>query len=432
MVIAIILISAVHSSLAFAPFQTRGIVRSSIKIQLVNYEHAIPDSQLGISHDTLSSYTDAVNTSNRHNKNAKSDDVVPKAFSFVVVLSENDHNRDCSSNISILLGKKLRGFGKGFYSCFGGKLEKSQDEHTHPARGAVRELREETGISVPLSLMEDGFVGTINFTFEDNDVNCAMKVHLYCVFISTEQDDTKYEMQQCKHQSAQLQVLNVDPEQIRGCDEIEPKWFHDIQNIPLDQMFADDSLWLKMLLSHYNTNAKSQLPEKLMFDAWFHFHPGGAKTNSIMHNFIEINEANGTTGTISATTVKPLSQTMTLGGGGRPSKRHPTSLSAKGNDFEDIPSDESLDKEDDQALTAPSPQSIVQGRMENGNYLDILALAVVCFFIATAWLSGGRLFNDYTHSYNSLNNGKSSVYKYVDADEILREDFDRESSSIMF
>ena len=255
--------------------------------------HAIPESRLGTSQDSLVSYFEAVDADSSCRQQEK---LAHTEFSLVVLLSPNaslhnndDNNCNIRSNISILLGKKLRGFGEGFYNCFGGKLETSRGEHDNPASGAVREVHEETGINIPLSVMDDGFVGNINFTFEDYDVNRAMKVHLYCVFISLSNDaENNASCIELNNEQYYAHTL-VDPNQIRGCDEIEPSWFHNIYDLPLDQMFADDSLWLAMLLQHYDVGVDEPLPKKLMFDAWFHFHPGGATTNSIMHHFIQIN-----------------------------------------------------------------------------------------------------------------------------------------------
>jgi len=152
------------------------------------YQHSIPTSRLGTSHNSLASFINAVTVDSQQ----KSQQAPPTEFSLLVILSRNAHGGiNCAtnySNISILLGKKLRGFGKGFYNCFGGKLEKSRGEHNHPAEGAVREIHEETGIDVPISVMEDGYVGTINFTFEDSDVYRAMRVQLYCIFVELSHD----------------------------------------------------------------------------------------------------------------------------------------------------------------------------------------------------------------------------------------------------
>jgi 8-oxo-dGTP diphosphatase len=266
-----------------------------------SYEHVLPSSRLGESHESLSSYTEAVFAKRRRH-----DPDLPTAeFSLVVVLSPNARPRDDDrsgdssggGDLSILLGKKLRGFGKGFYNGFGGKLERSRGEHDRPAMGAVRELEEETGIALPLSVMEDGFVGVLNFTFEDSDMHGAMRIHLFCAFVSMSQqhDDTSSHngdgnnMEHSGQQYARHTLVAVRSNQIRGCDEIEPRWFHRMDSIPLDQMFCDDSLWLTMLMNHYAACGDDP-PPKLNFDAWFHFHPGGTDANSIMHHFIQIKE----------------------------------------------------------------------------------------------------------------------------------------------
>jgi len=55
------------------------------------------------------------------------------------------------------------------------------------------------------------------------------------------------------------------------------------------------------------------------------------------------------------------------------------------------------EKERDKSVSsAGSPLSDISDRIKNGNYLDVLAISVTLFFLATAWLSGGRLFNDFT------------------------------------
>jgi 8-oxo-dGTP diphosphatase len=261
-----------------------------------SYQHILPSSRLGRSHESLLSYTEAVSSSRRRGPDSPTVD-----FSLVVVLSPNarpsDDDHRCGGDLSILLGKKLRGFGKGFYNCFGGKLERSRGEHDHPAAGAVRELEEETGIVIPLSVMQDGFVGVMNFTFEDGDVHGPMRIYLYCAFISIApnhdasshnvdgSDLDHSESEQC---FARHTLVAVRSNQIRGCDEIEPKWFHRIDNIPLDEMFCDDSIWLTLLLNHYSACGDD---DPLNFDGWFHFHPGGTDVNSILHHFIQIKKA---------------------------------------------------------------------------------------------------------------------------------------------
>ncbi len=317
------------------------------------YPCRLPLSRLGTRHKSLASYLGAISISDaddetngtnerkrRRHQSKKQSPPPPTEFSLVVILSRNDdliHNRgedDCNehhyngsndgvnrSNIGILLGKKRRGFGSGFYTCFGGKLKSSLHEYTHPAKGAVRELEEECGIQISLEEMEEKFVGKIHFTFEDDDVNEDMLVHLFCVFISLDTQssssqhaadtngiDNVHNIGQSEKQKNQFaapryhssSAIIVPLDQIRGCDEIEPVWFHNIHYIPLHNMFADDSIWLTMLLDHYNawcggdTGAEDAVVEPQIplppftFNARFHFHAGGTETNSIMHYFVQL------------------------------------------------------------------------------------------------------------------------------------------------
>jgi hypothetical protein len=78
--------------------------------------------------------------------------------------------------------------------------------------------------------------------------------------------------------------------------------------------------------------------------------------------------------------------------------------------------------------------SLFRERIKNGNYLDVLQFSVVAFFLLTLWISGGSILSDY--SSNTLNDidgpAKSRIYKYVDADELLRNEFEREESKVIF
>lgn len=233
------------------------------------FHRALDKSRLGRRHDTLESYIASVGLGQQFHKQT------PKEFSLVIILSrdQSSDNSANSSSLSILIGKKLRGFGADFYTGFGGKLENDLGELTHPSKGACREVEEETGISIPLKTMEESFVGTINFTFEDKDKHKAMKVHLFCVFVSAQKDNNN------------ANIVHIDPEQITGCDEIEPIWIHNVYELPLDQMFADDSVWLCMLLHFYESNTEAS--KIIQFNAYFHFHKGGIDVNSLMHYYLQ-------------------------------------------------------------------------------------------------------------------------------------------------
>ena len=70
-------------------------------------------------------------------------------------------------------------------------------------------------------------------------------------------------------------------------------------------------------------------------------------------------------------------------------------------------------------------------RIKSGNYLDVLQVSVVIFFLLTLWISGGNILSDYS---SSVSNGpdKTRLYKFVDAEKLLRDEFDREESTVIF
>jgi hypothetical protein len=85
----------------------------------------------------------------------------------------------------------------------------------------------------------------------------------------------------------------------------------------------------------------------------------------------------------------------------------------------------------DQNNQLPEPSLLVRERIKSGNYLDVLQVSVVIFFLLTLWISGGNILSDYS---SSISNGpdKTRIYKYVDADKLLRDEFDREESTVIF
>lgn len=111
----------------------------------------------------------------------------------------------------ILLGMKKRGFGEGRWNGFGGKL---QDSETL-VEGAKREMLEESGLKAE-NLEE---VGSIEFDFLDN--NKYLDVHIF-------------------------NVLKYAGEPVET-EEMKPEWF-DVNDIPFDKMWADDTLWIPLFL----------------------------------------------------------------------------------------------------------------------------------------------------------------------------------------
>nr|CAD7263019.1 unnamed protein product [Timema shepardi] len=112
---------------------------------------------------------------------------------------------------NVLLGMKKRGFGKGKWNGFGGKVELGETIH----QAAMRELQEECGLHVD----EMDRVGLLEFQFEGDPV--LLEVH---VFTTT----------------------NFKGEPVET-DEMFPKWFP-IDQIPFDKMWLDDRIWFPLLL----------------------------------------------------------------------------------------------------------------------------------------------------------------------------------------
>ena len=204
------------------------------------------ETKLGTLHESLEAFRKAVN-------------FVPeteKKYTLVLVTEPTKQR--------ILLGQKHRGFGKGMFNSFGGKIEPGE---TH-AESARRELEEETGIAVPLQVMTNAKVGVLHFTFADSPMK--MTVHLFRMNVAISTPNNR--------ENSSSKDFPLDPTVIRGCEEITPQWFEDWHNIPLDNMFADDSIWLTHLL---------ESKEDLLLDGYFHFHPGGQEA-SVDHYFVDI------------------------------------------------------------------------------------------------------------------------------------------------
>lgn len=116
---------------------------------------------------------------------------------------------------SVLLGLKKRGFGRGKWNGFGGKIEPGET----PREAAAREISEECGLSVrPEDLVPAGHV-TFFFSAEpsfDHDVE---------VFVAT--------------------AWHGEP---RETEEMKPVWFP-VHGLPLREMWRDDAHWLPHVLA---------------------------------------------------------------------------------------------------------------------------------------------------------------------------------------
>jgi len=111
----------------------------------------------------------------------------------------------------VLLGMKKKGFGVGRWNGFGGKVEEGETIE----EAAKRELREESG----LEAIDITKRGIIEFEFE-NDPK-ILEVHIFNV--------GKFE---------------GEPKE---SDEMKPQWFN-VDEIPYEQMWTDDSHWMPIFL----------------------------------------------------------------------------------------------------------------------------------------------------------------------------------------
>lgn len=112
---------------------------------------------------------------------------------------------------SVLLGKKKRGFGKGLWNGFGGKVEDGESI----LEAAHREVSEEC--CVQCGELEQRAI--VRFTFEGEPAE--LEVH---VFYGSDFDG--------------------DPTET---EEMQPKWFRDDQ-MPFDEMWQDDRHWIPTFL----------------------------------------------------------------------------------------------------------------------------------------------------------------------------------------
>ena len=113
----------------------------------------------------------------------------------------------------ILLGEKKKGFGKGKLNGPGGKIEPGET----PEQGMIRETREEVGIT-PKKYKE---MGTVEFVewYKGEEQNV-----IFYLYVATEYEG-----------------------KLKESDELKPYWF-DLDNIPCDKMFEDDSYWMPIVL----------------------------------------------------------------------------------------------------------------------------------------------------------------------------------------
>lgn len=130
-------------------------------------------------------------------------------------LVKSDHN----SVTEVCLAMKKRGFGVGMWNGSGGK----PNENESIEEAALREVQEELGVKVKKYEKR----GIINFTLRAEDKNVQM--HAFLVF-------------DWENEPAET-------------EEMKPSWFK-ISEVPYEQMWKSDFMWLPMLLSGKKILAK--------------------------------------------------------------------------------------------------------------------------------------------------------------------------------
>ena len=113
----------------------------------------------------------------------------------------------------VLLGLKKRGFGQGKLNGFGGKLEAGESLEA----SAIRELQEECGLMADQSSLH--WRGCLTYIYDTKPK--AMEVNVFDV-----------------------DLWKGEPEET---EEMKPAWYAH-QEIPLDNMWADDAYWLLQYL----------------------------------------------------------------------------------------------------------------------------------------------------------------------------------------
>ena len=112
----------------------------------------------------------------------------------------------------VLLARKKRGFGEGWWNGAGGKIKEGET----PLEAVLRETQEELGI-IPRDPQK---VGTLLFFFEDGTPDWEVDV-----FRAEEYEGEPGES-----------------------EEMFPSWFA-FEEIPYQQMWADDAHWVPLLLA---------------------------------------------------------------------------------------------------------------------------------------------------------------------------------------
>lgn len=114
---------------------------------------------------------------------------------------------------NVLLGMKKRGFGKGKWNGFGGKVKENESIED----AALRELKEEVDISVKEMTKQ----GILEFEFNENPGN-IFEVHIF--------------------KTEEFEGVPKESEEMR------PQWFS-VNNLPLKEMWLDDKYWFPLFFN---------------------------------------------------------------------------------------------------------------------------------------------------------------------------------------
>ncbi|EJD02731.1 uncharacterized protein FOMMEDRAFT_107702 [Fomitiporia mediterranea MF3/22] len=123
---------------------------------------------------------------------------------------------------------KKRGFGKGMYNGFGGKVE----PHESPIEAAARELKEEAGITA--NIRECGILLFVNASAE------------YCHYVHMYRAD-QYEGDPIETDEMQPHWFAI-PQEYLDTENDTPDTSEPLPQIPLAQMWPDDEYWMPLLL----------------------------------------------------------------------------------------------------------------------------------------------------------------------------------------
>lgn len=130
----------------------------------------------------------------------------------------------------VLLGMKKHGFGMGKWNGFGGKVEEGESIEA----AAKREVSEEAGISVEHIQQ----LGVVEFSW---------------------QGDTVISVESFGAESKSLEVHIFKATDFSGepkeTQEMKPQWFG-INEIPYENMWADDKFWFPLVLENKKFNGK--------------------------------------------------------------------------------------------------------------------------------------------------------------------------------